>query len=55
MMILGILLVATLVVSLLLGQLARLPMNERILQTAAMTLAALAFFGLVMLLDSFGH
>lgn len=50
MMILGILLAATLIVSLLLGYLAKLPMNERLLQTAAMAVAALAFFGLVVLI-----
>lgn len=52
MMILGILLVATLAVSLLLGSLAKLPLSERLLQTAAMGAAALIFFGLVVLLDS---
>lgn len=52
MMILGILLVATLAVSLLLGSLAKLPLSEHLLQTAAMGAAALIFFGLVVLLDS---
>ena len=55
MMILGILLVATLAVSLLLGSLAKLPLSERLLQTAAMGAAALIFFGLVVMLDSALH
>ncbi len=55
MMILGILLAATLAVSLLLGALAKLPLKEWLLQTAAMGAAALIFFGLVVLLDSATH
>ena len=55
MMILGILLVATLLVSLLLGHLAKLPMKERLLQTLGMTTAALLFFGLIKLIESGLH
>ena len=54
-MILGILLVATVAVSLLLGSLAKLPLSEQLLQTAAMGAAALIFFGLIALLDSALH
>ncbi len=55
MMVLAILLVATLLTSLLLGQLAKLPMKERLLQTLAMTAAALIFFGLVVLVEGATH
>lgn len=54
-MILAILLVSTLLVSLLLGQLGKLSMNERILQTVAMTAAAVIFFGLVLLVEAGLH
>lgn len=54
-MILGILLLSTVVVALLLGQLARLSFRERVLQTAAMLAAAFVFFGLVVLVESATH
>lgn len=54
-MILGILLLSTVVVALLLGQLAKLSLRERVLQTAAMLAAAFVFFGLVVLLESATH
>ncbi len=53
--ILGILLLCTVVVALLLGQLARLSVRERILQTGAMLAAAFIFYGLVALLESATH
>ncbi|WP_420615039.1 hypothetical protein [Candidatus Palauibacter sp.] len=55
MMILGILLLSTVVVALLLGQLAKLSFRERVLQTAAMLAAAFVFFGLVVLVESATH
>ena len=51
-MILVILLVATVAVSLLLGFLAKLPVKELGLQTAAMLAAAVIFFQLVVLLET---
>lgn len=54
-MILGILLTTTVVVSMLLGSLGKLTMKERALQTMAMCIAALAFFGLATLMQSSGH
>ena len=54
-LILGILLVATLAVSMLLSSLAKMSMKERLLQTAAMGAAALIFFGLIALLQSSAH
>ncbi len=54
-MILGILLLCTVVVALLLGQLAKLSLRERVLQTAAMLAAAFVFFGLVVLVESATH
>lgn len=54
-MILGILLLSTVVVALLLGQLARMSLRERILQTTAMLAAAFIFYGLVVLLESATH
>ena len=53
--ILGILLLCTVVVALLLGQLARLSVRERVLQTAGMLAAAFIFYGLVQLLESATH
>ncbi len=55
MMILGILLLSTVVVALLLGQLAKLSFRERVLQTAAMLAAAFVFFGLVVLVEAATH
>ena len=55
MMILGILLLSTVVVALMLGQLARLSLRERVLQTSAMLAAACIFYGLVRLLESATH
>lgn len=49
-LILGILLIATVVVSLLLWWLAKGTVKELVLQTAAMLTAAFAFFGLIVLL-----
>ena len=54
-MILGILLLSTVVVALLLGQLAKLSLRERVLQTAAMLAASFIFYGLVELLESATH
>lgn len=54
-MILGILLLSTIVVALLLGQLARMSLRERVLQTVAMLAAAFIFYGLVELLESATH
>ena len=54
-MILGILLLSTVVVALLLGQLARMSLRERVLQTVAMLAAAFIFYGLVELLESATH
>ena len=53
--ILGILLLSTVVVALLLGQLARMSLRERILQTTAMLAAAFIFYGLVVLLENATH
>lgn len=55
MMILGILLLSTVVVALLLGQLAKLSLRERVLQTGAMLAAAFVFYGLVVLVESATH
>ena len=54
-MILGILRLSTVVVAPLLGQLARMSLRERVLQTAAMLAAAFIFYGLVELLESATH
>ena len=54
-MILGILLLCTVVVALLLGQLARMSFRERVLQTTTMLAAAFIFYGLVVLLESASH
>ncbi len=49
-LILGILLIATVVVSLLLWWLAKGTVQELVLQTLAMVAAAFGFFGLIVLL-----
>jgi hypothetical protein len=48
--ILAALMTTTVLVSFLIGRLARLPVRELAFQTAAMSTAALVFFGLVALL-----
>lgn len=50
MIVLVLLLAAALVVSLLLGSLARLPMKQLATQTLAMVGGVLIFYGLVLLL-----
>ena len=54
-MIFGTLLVTTVLVSVLLGSLGKLTMKERALQTLAMGIAALTFYGLAILLQSSAH
>ena len=54
-MILGILVAATVATSVLLGRLAKLTGKELLLQTIGMGIAAFAFYGLVVLVESALH
>lgn len=54
-LIFGILMVATVAVSILLSSLGKLSLKETLLQTMAMSAGALIFFGLVMLVESATH
>ncbi|MCG8469340.1 MAG: hypothetical protein MJB57_14225 [Gemmatimonadetes bacterium] len=54
-LIFAILMISTLAVSILLASLGKLTMKEAVLQTVAMSLGALTFFGLVALLQNATH
>ncbi|MCE2422180.1 MAG: hypothetical protein J4G03_02505 [Gemmatimonadetes bacterium] len=46
---------AAVLVSLLLARLGKMNLKETVLQTLGMGAAALAFFGLILLMENFGH